>query len=479
MIRKNLPFVLLTLGMFVLLLVPFLVQHGMFMDGTQYACVARNMAVGKGSFWQPCFSDTWWKSYSGVFLEQPPLGIWLQSLFFGVLGEGLWVERVYGFLMAGMNALFIILIWRLVFKNQPNFRSFYWIAVLFWICIPVCFWSFRNNMLENTMSLFTLAATYFALRTVLLHGFTAVHLLASGLCVFLATLTKGLPGLFPLVVVPVYCLLFRPMGWRKALLYAAALLVVPLACYLLLLLNGEAAHSLHFYVFGRLLGRIGEEPTTTHRLDTLFRMFTELLPTLITVFVVFVVSRLSGQKTFSEKPLPRLGTFFVIMGLAASLPLMLTLVQKGFYFVPALPMFALGLAIFVVKAVGGFVDKMNIHHYKYKVFLGGSVAVVCATLVVSASKIGGLARDEAVLHDVFLFGRILPKGCMAKVDKNVYDAWGFQCYMNRYYGISLGMSDKFQTTYWIKTKNNSPADTLGLKKVDLPTQVYDLYVIKP
>lgn len=64
----------------VLLLViigPHLVREGMFMDGTIYAVLSRNLAEGIGSFWYLEFT----RDPLVVFHEHPPLVMGLQSLF--------------------------------------------------------------------------------------------------------------------------------------------------------------------------------------------------------------------------------------------------------------------------------------------------------------------------------------------------------------------------------------------------------------
>ena len=55
---KHLPFWLITLSMFVALILPTLLQDGMFMDGLFYASVSKNLADGIGTFWFPHFSQT-------------------------------------------------------------------------------------------------------------------------------------------------------------------------------------------------------------------------------------------------------------------------------------------------------------------------------------------------------------------------------------------------------------------------------------
>ena len=51
-------------------MLPRLVTHGTFMDGLWYDTIARNQAIGMGSFWRPMFTPT---VSPGFFDDHPPL----------------------------------------------------------------------------------------------------------------------------------------------------------------------------------------------------------------------------------------------------------------------------------------------------------------------------------------------------------------------------------------------------------------------
>src|SRR4051812_22549428 len=78
-------FRMLTAAALVAAIMPRLAQRGMFVDGLTYASIARNLAEGRGSFWSPSYTATIYPE----FHEHPPLGLWLQSLWFRVLGDHL------------------------------------------------------------------------------------------------------------------------------------------------------------------------------------------------------------------------------------------------------------------------------------------------------------------------------------------------------------------------------------------------------
>src|SRR5262245_12228702 len=74
---------LLTLAACVAAFVPRVAHRGMFVDGVTYASVARNLAEGRGRFWAPSYTATLYPE----FYEHPPLGFWLQSRWFRLLGD--------------------------------------------------------------------------------------------------------------------------------------------------------------------------------------------------------------------------------------------------------------------------------------------------------------------------------------------------------------------------------------------------------
>src|SRR5262245_45890782 len=97
-----------TAAVFVVATVPRLAHRGMFVDGVTYAAIARNVALGRGGFWTPFYTATVYPE----FHDHPPLGFWLQSLWFRVLGDHLYVERLYSLAVATATAGLIAIIWR-------------------------------------------------------------------------------------------------------------------------------------------------------------------------------------------------------------------------------------------------------------------------------------------------------------------------------------------------------------------------------
>ena len=154
---NNIPFWLLISGLMILLTVPKLIQDGMFLDAMLYTCVSHNLSNGIGTFWFPQYSPSLFSGYP-FFLEHPPLVFGIQALFFRLLGDSMYVERLYVFLTMCITAFLIGRLWKDIYKDEEGLNGISWLPVLFWIAIPTWFWSYSNNMMENTMTIFDLCA---------------------------------------------------------------------------------------------------------------------------------------------------------------------------------------------------------------------------------------------------------------------------------------------------------------------------------
>lgn len=192
------PFWLITFSVLIGLTVPTLIKDGMFMDALLYAGVSHNLSMGIGSFWFPEFSPSYRCAGLSTFQEHPPLVFGIQSVFFKIFGDSMYVERFYTFLIMCISAFLINLLWKEIFKNEGKLKNTGWLPLILWITIPVCFWSYSNNMQENTMGVFTLCAVLFIYKVIQSpQNKTGTSLLA-GFFVFLAIMSKGVPGFFPI-----------------------------------------------------------------------------------------------------------------------------------------------------------------------------------------------------------------------------------------------------------------------------------------
>src|SRR6056297_2839245 len=160
---------------------------GMFMDGTIYAAISRNLADGLGSPWALHFSE----GLFPVFREHPPLVFWIQSLFFRVLGDSYLTERVYD----------LVVVLTTAGRGLDSLAAYWWLPLLLWVVVPKWSWTYRNNMLESPLTVVCLAAVLLVLaglRSTGMRGLV-VRTAAAALATLLAFLAKGPVALFVLV----------------------------------------------------------------------------------------------------------------------------------------------------------------------------------------------------------------------------------------------------------------------------------------
>lgn len=476
------PFWLITFSVMIILPLSTLIQDGMFMDAMLYTSVAHNQANGIGSFWFPQFSKLN-LNIAGVpsFHEQPPLVFGIQSLFFRVFGDSMYVERFYVLITMCISAWLITVLWREIYRNDDRGKNLAWLPLLLWITTPTVYWGCSNNVHENTMGIFTLSAVILSFK-LLNKGPDNIHYwILPGLCIFLATLSKGFPGFFPVAVPVIYWLVTRGVSFGRAFLYSVLLLAVPLIIYGVLFLLPESKESLSIYLFKRAFQRISEAPTTDNRFSSLISLFMDLLPQLGLLLIIFIIARVKKVST-PGNGYGKVALFFILTGLAATAPLMLTMVQKAFYLLPGFPFFAIGIATIMTPYVSRFIESLHGQSKGFKLFKGISIVLLGAGILIVALQKGKTGRDREVLHDVYTIGEIVPAHTAIGITaRDFYIDWELQCYLMRYFYVSVDCkAQATPLTYFILDRSlQTDVDLSRYKKLDLGLRKYDLYQLTP
>jgi 4-amino-4-deoxy-L-arabinose transferase-like glycosyltransferase len=475
MLSKNFPFWLFTFSVLILLTLPKLIQDGMFLDGMLYTCVSHNLSNGIGTFWFPQFSPSYHNAGSTFFQEHPPLVFGIQSLFFRLFGDSMYVERFYIFLTMCITAFSIHVLWNTIFKKYEELKKISWLPILLWITIPSSSWSYSNNMMENTMGIFTLCAVIFIYKAVESEKKEFVALILSGIFVFLATMSKGVPGFFPISVPFIFWLIFRKKSLLKTILQTLLILAVPALLYFILFNLPQSHESLSFYLTKRLLGRINDNPTVVSRFYILKRLFTELLPQIILTILIISFTKLKKTKVSLFSSIS-LSTFFFSIGLAATVPLTLTLVQRGFYLVPSFPYFAIGFSILIAPVVLNFKEKVSNKPLNFKIYQILSIVIFIFAIGFSLTQKGKTVRDRDILHDVYAIGNTIPKKSAITVNQDIATTYVLECYFIRYYDISLYIDQPKE--YLMVKKTENPEISTDFEKLNIETKIYDVYKLK-
>jgi glycerol uptake facilitator-like aquaporin len=304
----------------------------------------------------------------------------------------MYVERLFCFLSFSLTLLYIHRIWKTLFFDDEKLIKNSWLPILFFTTIPICFWSYANHVEETVMTLFVVMSIYYLSIALFIKKHIVFYLILSGVCVFLSSLTKGLQGLFPLVGVLSYWILNRQkLSFKKSFIYSVILVGTPVIIYTLLIyFNSHIYDVLKLYLENRLGNTFNNSTrfTTSNRFEIMFRLFTELIPTFILMLIIFLLGKkykaeLEDQNNHSTKIY-----WLLLIGFSGTLPLMITLEQRGFYLLTTLPFFAISCAALVVNRMENLIEKINLdgNFYKYAKVL--TVLILLFSLLFTISKIG-------------------------------------------------------------------------------------------
>jgi 4-amino-4-deoxy-L-arabinose transferase-like glycosyltransferase len=470
------PFRIATIAVFAAIILPTLFQDGMFMDGLLYACVGKNLSQGMGSWWHPHFSDTFKSDYH----EQPPMLFWLQSIFFRVLGTGYWVERFYSLLAALANAFLISRLWKKLFPKTNEQRNFSWLPVLFWISMPVIYFTFINNLEEGTMSIFALSSVYCIISALNDSKNKYLLLILGGLFIFCSGMTKGIQGTFPVATVFFYWLASGKISIREMLRYSAVVIAVPVVIFALLLTNQTVYESFRSYYYTRIYFTFHNEDTHTtgNHFSLLFRLLGELSPSCVLVGIIYILSRLLDCRWKFSREVKRDVIFLLLTGLSASLPLMVTLEQRSFYLATSLPYFGLCLAMLAMPGITGLFSKISVKSVGMKVLLYAGVLVIVSSLAFSFILHDKPKREAGALADCKIIASETGNGVVLGTTQELFRRWSLQGYFMRYYNICLEDGTGENRKYLLLAKEQPFAEHEKYLKVDLPLTEFELLKLR-
>lgn len=473
--------VLLFLSTSLLLFFSELVEKSMFIDGVWYAVISRNLAAGNGTFWFPQFSET----IFSPFHEHPPLIFGLQSLFFSILGDHWYTERFFSLCHYVLIVMLMVSLWQKASKQAPSQKEWWILPLLLWQVNLVTYYFQPANLLDASITLFGLFAVWLMLKS-LERPRAFGWLVMTGIILCMALLSKGVVGLFPLAFFALHWLVCRDYSLKRAIRYTLIVLLSLGVCLsILLFFVPEALESLQQYVRVQLLASLNGERRLyyyrTNRLYIVGQLFIVLIPMWLGGLACWLIFRLGLKsrvgETFVKSFLPDKATrhmslLFFLIGLSASLPIMISPRQAIPYLLPSIPIFGLAfglwLAPFLIPSLIWFQERWKKYLY---VCQGVGVLVMLLSVWVCAQNWGGKnGRDTTVIQDAMLIGEQVGENQI--ISSQTYNMY-ISGYLMRYHKISLD-TNNLTRSYLLTLKKEILEDD-RFSKIPLPTLAYDLY----
>jgi hypothetical protein len=250
------------------------------------------------------------------------------------------------------------------------------------------------------------------------------------------------------------------------------ILSVPALLYFILFNLPQSQESLSFYLTKRLLGRINDDPTVGNRFYILKRLFTELIPQILLTLLIILVTKVKKNNVPLISNIALSALFFSI-GLAATAPMTLTMVQRGFYLVPSFPYFAIGFSILIAQIALHFKEWLITEIRKFEILKILSLVLFVCAISFSLMQKGKTVRDRDILQDVHTIGNTIPKKSAITINQDIANTYVLECYFIRYYNISLYIDEP--KDYLMIKKTMDPFNSTDFEKLNIETKLYDVY----
>jgi len=434
------------------------------MDGLIYSSIAHNLANGIGTFWKPHFTATCYPQ----FYEHPPLAFGIQSVLYG-FSDNLIMDKIYSFITGIVTTIILLKTWKLLgYKNG-------WFVLFCWLTTSIVFWAYPNNMLENTMVIFTSASILFYLRYHQKQSY--IDLILAGFMLAMGFLTKGFVAFFPWVLPFLMWLFLRKHSFYTALKESIGMLVFTLApLALIIIIFPEAETNIRTYIETQVINSIKNIKTVDSRIYILGRLFFELLPAIGLSLLLIIIGWL---RKFPLKKLLidyKMACIFILLGLSGVIPMMVSMKQSGFYLLTTIPIFAFGISIFLNPLIEHFVSTIKDKSNGFYILRYLAIGSLLIGISLSLYFIKSTPKDSVKINDTKLIVAALPKGAIINTQPALWEDWGLQGYYCRYKNVSLDPDLKNKREYLLIMRNSVSVDTLSnYTLIYLNTSDYQLY----
>ncbi len=415
---------------------PRISDFGLFCDGSIYGTIAHNMAIGEGSFWSPIYRNFYLPliEKSEVFREHPPLMFWLESLVFRVFGDGFYVENIYQTIILVLHVVSLTLFFRALTQKKYSIYAA-WPVLFLWYMVPTIMWSFAQNMIDNTLSLWGLWSVW-----AIFVGSRKDHFLYAvfaGFLMGLAVLTKGPLGLFPLTAFGMYWLasqMIQAKGFRypffRAFYKTTALLfgfgIVALNVYMRPEGRDFFLRYIHQQVIPSVAGKREMSNTLMEHLSIIQDMFIQYAPIYGAAILLWLFLRKRPTGLSQPKNHRRFALWLLLVGISSSLPIALSAKSHSFYLISGTPYYALAVGVYWIEDISYWLQKWRLTQTGKLIWTSILASVFIYSIVATVIDWGRYKRDTLLLTDIELLSQKMPSDTIVGITPNIIN-WGNFC----------------------------------------------------
>ncbi len=422
LIRNSMVIYLFAFGLFLCLISPYLLSEGMFVDGTIYATISRNLSQGIGSLWQPYFTATRYPS----FHEHPPLFFWMEGIFFKLFGNALWIEKIFSFSTILIQCLILRLTWKQITTSKNH-----WIPVVLWLAFPIIQWTATNNMLENVLMIFCGLSAYFFLMAQ--NKYKVWLLILSGILIALGFLVKGPVALFP-IIFPFVHLFFQKRNFSFQNLFENLIPFISALVFIMLVYfsSEEVKFNLDNYFNRQVIRSLTSIKTVDSRFKIVFYLFSELIIPLALILIILVIQKFTRSGFNHNKAFI---FTFLFTGLCAVLPMIVSLKQSRFYIIPSLSFFVIAFALIIDNLIKWPIKGRLLQYRNHFSLL--SIFIFSSGIFSILFHYNTIGRDKQMIRDLHKSELFLDKNTIIHTCTELKNNFGLEAYYARYLNVSF------------------------------------------
>jgi 4-amino-4-deoxy-L-arabinose transferase-like glycosyltransferase len=448
--RKPVLFLLFGIGSIIFL--PNFFTKGMFLDGLIYSSISMNLSNGLGTIWQPYYTGL----NEGSFFEHPPLFFWVQGLWFNVIGNHIYTERLFDLIILFISFMLVrqicILHW-----VKVNFL----VPMLLMLTVPKFSWAFGNNMMEILLVPILLWAFLILSKRRNEKSWYQLPLVSILFLSFF--LIKG-PVAIGVIFLP-FVFIFND-GVNSALKNFIKLLIFSAIGLAVLLLYEPSRINITTYLNQQVIASVTGNRSSEHA-DTYFKIILGLIqelaiPLIITIVALVVIRPKVQSKVKSLLPI-------LITGLAFSLPFSLFGKQHVYYIIPAIPFFCIYISGILEST--NVIDKILFNRKAEKIIQFTGIILCVVGLSISALNFGSISRDSDTITDLEII-----KSKTTNTEISISDAlknrWQLFAYSARYSLVDFDPRPNLKCKIGLKSEKID-----GYESLNLDTKKYELFKI--
>jgi hypothetical protein len=144
---------------------------------------------------------------------------------------------------------------------------------------------------------------------------------------------------------------------------------------------------------------------------------------------------------------------WVCLGLAGTLPILVSSKQAGHYVVPAVPVYAIAVALILAPTAGRVVERVNDRRWNHRITVA-SMVIVIGTL--AAALVPALGRDRTRLEGLDQLAAEVPYGVTIGTCPAANADWGLHAWFERRFRVSLDARNRPRREWFLQTTATGP-----------------------